>query len=328
MKKIKFNIKGMHCQACSKLIESELKERPGVKTVKVNHETGKAVLVVDESEINISEIKQAVSEAGEYTAEEMNADDDDKVNHEKKKANKTGKLDTIDIFFRVIMTLIALAVLVIIIVYASRGNTDKTVSINTKADKKVAVNQPNSPSPSAPARTEAVIDIKINKDDHVRGKSDAPVTIVEFSDFQCPYCSRFHSTMKQVFADYPDQIRWVYKHFPLDSIHPFARKAAVASECAAEQGKFWEYADSLFTSTQGLGEDALKSMANLIGLNTKKFAACLESDKYADKVEANQQEGIKYGVRGTPGNIVNGQLMSGALGYDTIKSIIEKELSK
>jgi len=110
---------------------------------------------------------------------------------------------------------------------------------------------------------------------HVKGNENAPITIVEYSDFQCPYCSRFHSDMNQIMSEYPNDVKWVYKHFPLDSIHPVARKAAEASECAADQDAFWEYADELYDRQSILKESELTTIAQDIKLNMGEFNECL-----------------------------------------------------
>ncbi len=169
--------------------------------------------------------------------------------------------------------------------------------------------------------------VSVSSDDHIRGDKDAPVTIVEFSDFQCPFCKRFHPTVKQVLGEYSKEVRWVYKHFPLDSIHPQARPAAEASECAAEQDKFWEFTDGLFENQSRLGGSLYKELAQDIGLNVNKFESCLSSGKYKDKVEADLQEGIKLGVNGTPGGFVNGEQIAGAVSYGTLKTMVEQALS-
>ncbi len=166
-------------------------------------------------------------------------------------------------------------------------------------------------------------EVKVSKNDRIRGNLDAPITIVEFSDFQCSYCGRFHQTMQQVVDSYPDQVRWVYKHFPLDSIHPYAREAAEASECAGDQGKFWEFADALYLEQSEINSSFIKETAQKLGLDTAAFDQCLDSDKYSAKVEADYQEGIKAGVRGTPGNFINGQPLPGAVPYEQIKSSID-----
>jgi len=169
--------------------------------------------------------------------------------------------------------------------------------------------------------------IKVAQDDNVRGNFEAPVTIVEFSDFQCSFCGRFHPTLQRILDDYPDQIRWVYKHFPLDQIHPQARPAAEASECAAEQGKFWEFADGLFENQTRFGESFYQELATQLGLNMSEFEDCVSLRKYQDKVESDLQEGIKAGVGGTPNSFINGQSIPGAASYEQIKSVVESILS-
>lgn len=170
----------------------------------------------------------------------------------------------------------------------------------------------------------------ISKKDHIRGNYQAPVTIVEFSDFQCPFCRQFHPTMKQLLAEYPDKVRWVYKHFPLDQIHPNARPAAEASECVFEQkgdDGFWQFSDNLLENQERLGESLYKELAKKLGLDMKQFNNCLSSRKYKDKVEADYQEGIKVGVQGTPGSFVNGEPLAGAVPYETLKAAVEKALT-
>ena len=115
--------------------------------------------------------------------------------------------------------------------------------------QQVVNNQVEDNQPDQPVSLEA---LEIKDTDHIRGNKNAQITIVEYSDFQCPYCLRFHETMKQIITNYSDDVRWVYRHFPLDSIHPVARKASEASECANDQGKFWEYTDEVFVNQSGL----------------------------------------------------------------------------
>ncbi len=168
----------------------------------------------------------------------------------------------------------------------------------------------------------------LTRNGHVKGNENAPITIVEFSDFQCSYCSRFHSTMNQIMSEYPNQVKWVYKHFPLDSIHPIARKAAEASECAADQGAFWEYADELYDRQSILKESELTIIAQDIGLDTVKFNECLSSNKYRSKVSADKQDGSENGVTGTPGSFLNGRSLGGAIPYEELKNIINELLDK
>lgn len=195
--------------------------------------------------------------------------------------------------------------------------------------------QPSKPTSSAVStggqvKTDSTGQFTVTEQDHVRGDFEAPVTIVEYSDYQCPFCSRFHPTIKQVLADYPGQVRWVYKHFPLDQIHPQARPSAEASECVWEQkgnDGFWQFADGLFENQSRLGNSLYKELAGQIGVNADQFTNCVSSRKYKDKVESDYQEGIRAGVRGTPGSFVNGQSIPGAVPYSTLKVAVDQALA-
>jgi protein-disulfide isomerase len=166
----------------------------------------------------------------------------------------------------------------------------------------------------------------ISETSHIRGDFNAPITLVEFSDFECPFCGRHLPTLNKILSDYPNQVRLVYKHFPL-GFHPNSQKAAEASECADEQGKFWEYHDKLFENQPtGYSLDKFKQWAKDLGLNSGKFNDCLDSGKFAQKVQADFQEGAEKGVNGTPTTFVNGQLISGALPYESFKQIIDSLL--
>jgi protein-disulfide isomerase len=171
-------------------------------------------------------------------------------------------------------------------------------------------------------------EVKVTDDDHFRGNKNAPVVIVEFSDIQCSYCSRFHQSMKQLVANYPNDIKWVFKHFPLDAMHPFARKAAEATECASDQGKFWELLDKYYDNQGQLSEAYIKQAAKEVGLEEKAFNDCFDHGKYAKKVEENFAYGKTLGVRGTPGNFLNGIAVSGAVPYADLESMLAEELSK
>ncbi len=171
-------------------------------------------------------------------------------------------------------------------------------------------------------------DIKVTDQDWIRGDKNAPVTIVEFSDFQCPYCARFHQTMKEVMQNYPNQVRWVFKFFPLSQIHPYAQKAAEAAECAGEQGKFWDYADNLFENQDSFSDDFFSQAASRMGLNMNKFNSCVTDSKTAEKVDADLAQGQAAGVQGTPTSFINGQAVPGALPYDQLKSTIDGLLNK
>lgn len=170
----------------------------------------------------------------------------------------------------------------------------------------------------------------ITESDHVVGNAKAPLTLIEYSDFQCPFCSRFHPTVKQVLEEYPNDVKVVYRHFPL-SFHPNALPAAEASECAGEQGKFWEYADKLFENQSALGAELYIKLAADLGLNTDAFKTCLDSDKFLTHIQQDMQGGSSAGVSGTPGSFLidadgNAQSIKGALPYSTVKSIIDQAL--
>lgn len=161
-----------------------------------------------------------------------------------------------------------------------------------------------------------------------RGPAGAAVTIVEFSDFECPFCGGLFPTMKEVEKNYGDRIRLVYRQFPLTSIHPRAQKAAEASLCANEQQKFWEFHDSLFLNQQDLTIDALKRRASEMKLDTGVFDSCLDSGKHAEAVSKDIAEGSRAGVSGTPALFINGRLLSGNQPYASITAVIEDELQR
>lgn len=191
------------------------------------------------------------------------------------------------------------------------------------ADNKPEIVNTNNGNNNAPASIRG-----IQKDDHIRGNEKAKIVLMEYSDFQCPYCTNAHGTFQQIMTEYGDDVAWVYRHFPLDSIHPYARKTAEASECAADQDMFWEFADTVFADNSVLnqGVDGIKQVASSIGLNMNKFNSCLDSGKYTDKVNTDYQEGIANGVTGTPATFVNGQLVKGAVPFETFKQIIDSAL--
>lgn len=171
-------------------------------------------------------------------------------------------------------------------------------------------------------------EIPIEADDPILGPMDAPITIVEFADFQCPYCVRyFEQTYPQIVAQYGDQVRFVFKNFPLNSIHPDADPAAQAAECAREQGMFWEFHDLLFGGTQGLGQAAYEAYAQELGLDVAALNACLEEGRYAEAVNQDLALGQQLGVSSTPTFFINGIALVGAYPFDTFASIIDYELA-
>ena len=160
----------------------------------------------------------------------------------------------------------------------------------------------------------------------LRGSPQAPVMIVEFSDFQCPFCKKVQRTLKNLLEKYQGQVSLGYRDFPLRGLHSQAELAAEASRCAAEQGKFWEYHDLLFGSPDELNRTGLAGMAQSLGLNERRFEACLSSGKYTKQVEQDLQDGIRAGVEGTPGIFINGILLSGAQPEAEFERIIRAEL--
>jgi predicted DsbA family dithiol-disulfide isomerase len=161
-----------------------------------------------------------------------------------------------------------------------------------------------------------------------KGPANAPVTIVEFSDFECPYCGGLYPTLKQVEKNYPQQVRVVYRQFPLTNIHPYAQKAAEASLCANAQKKFWEFHDSMFEKQRELSIADLKQRAVDLKLDTQEFNQCLDSGRHAAAIQADIQEGAKHGVTGTPALFINGRLLSGNQPYSEIRDVIEDELQR
>jgi len=161
------------------------------------------------------------------------------------------------------------------------------------------------------------------------GKAGAPVTLVEFSDFQCPFCHRFAPILKQVHDKYGDKVQIVYRQYPIPSLHPFAFKAAEASLCANDQGKFWEFHDSMFSEQNKLGVADLKDKAARMGMDRKKFEQCLDTGRYTEQVQKDMADGSKIGVTGTPAVFINGfELKGGAVPLETVTAAIDRELAR
>jgi protein-disulfide isomerase len=161
----------------------------------------------------------------------------------------------------------------------------------------------------------------------LRGNPKAPVIIVEFSDFQCPYCRKAQPILKDLLAKYEGRVSVAYRDFPLREIHPQAQLAAEASRCASEQGKFWEYHDLLFANPDKLDRQGLLEHSRSLKLDEKQFDSCLASGKYKAKIDEDIQEGSQAGVSGTPGFFINGVPVSGAQPEATFERFIKVELS-
>jgi protein-disulfide isomerase len=165
-------------------------------------------------------------------------------------------------------------------------------------------------------------------DDPARGPEDAPVTIVEFADYQCPYCQQwFLQVYPLVMANYGDKVRFIFRDFPL-SMHQYSEPAAEAANCAGEQGKYWDYQNLLWGSSQTLDPATLRSAAEALGLTMSQWDSCTTSHKYKQEISADLQDGLAQGVNGTPAFVINGKLLPGGVSYEQIAAIIEKALAQ
>ncbi len=228
-----------------------------------------------------------------------------------------------------------LIVLLIVVSFFAGYMFFKVQSLEKKGGNVAGVQQTN-PNPAPQQAPPQNLDAAppVTDKDHIRGNKNTQVVLVEYSDFECPFCKRFHPTMQQVIKDYGDKVAWVYRHFPL-SFHQNAQKEAEATECANELGgndAFWNYVDKIFERTTsngtGFALDQLSPLAAEIGLNQSAFQQCLDSGKYAKYVQNDEAGGVKAGINGTPGTIIipkNGkkQLIPGALPYEQVKPIID-----
>ncbi len=225
--------------------------------------------------------------------------------------------------------------LLIILVSLTLGltiiNLHSTLNLNEKFDSisgKVVEEKNNQPTAGEPQPSRIQVSLD---DDPIKGSNNAPVTIVEFSDFQCPFCARFYfQTLPLIEEKYikTGKVRFVYRDFPLSTIHPHAQKAAEAAECADEQGKFWEYHNKLFENQNALDVSSLKQYAKDLGLDMVKFNNCLDSGIMASEVQKDFSDGTSYGVSGTPTFFINGIQIVGAQPYSTFEQVIESELKK
>jgi len=168
----------------------------------------------------------------------------------------------------------------------------------------------------------------LRADDHVRGPSKASVTVIEYSDFQCPFSAQVHSSLKRLAAE--GRIKWVYRSFPLSSIHPRAIQAAEAAECAAEQGKFWEYADVLFDNQRELQAEASPDafsllLRDLVGVNHDRFRNCLSAHQFQGRVLSQLAEGNSKHVDATPTLFVNGKRQVGLLPYERLEELVQSQ---
>ncbi len=193
-----------------------------------------------------------------------------------------------------------------------------------------AVVVPTAPLPSAPGEVNPNIRQDVKYDDApVKGDKDAKITIIEFSDFQCPFCGRFYEqALPSIQKEYIDtgKAKLAFKHLPL-SFHEYAMPAAEASECANEQGKFWEYHDKIFANQGLLNNDMLNTWAKDVGLDTDKFDKCMKEGKYKSKIQKDLSDASAYGASGTPTFFINGKILVGAQPFSAFKQVIDAELA-
>jgi len=169
--------------------------------------------------------------------------------------------------------------------------------------------------------------------DHVRGNKDAKVKLIEYSDYYCPFCKRFHPTAKRVLEEYGDRVAWVYRHFPLDTLHPNARAVAEISECVAFIGgesKFWEFTDKIYDELPE-GVEGAFNIASGLGLDRTDVEGCYNEGKFKERVNRMYQGGVDAGITGTPGNIVindkgDSWLVPGAVPFENLKTILDQAL--
>ncbi|OGY47399.1 MAG: hypothetical protein A3J65_00935 [Candidatus Buchananbacteria bacterium RIFCSPHIGHO2_02_FULL_45_11b] len=222
------------------------------------------------------------------------------------------------------IAIVCLAGLVIVLTggLTAGGDQGKVLGASVNAN---AAAQP-APTPAPEVNGDVAKLSPVSASDYIRGHKNAEVTLIMISDFQCPYCQRHEATITQLLKDYGDKIRVVWRNLPLVSIHQYALKAAEASECAGEQGKFWEMHDKIFANQSALTVDNLKSYAKELGADEAKFNRCLDSGKYADKINKQAAEAQAAGVSGTPGTFINDTLVKGAYPIETFKTIIDELL--
>lgn len=235
-----------------------------------------------------------------------------------------------------VLALCTVGFFILLSVVVSGGDVSTLFARTDGGAIREATNQPSAAQPSPQAAEPNTPPPAVTDKDHIRGPKDARLTLIEYSDFECPFCKRFYDTTKQVLEAYPNDVRLVYRHFPL-SFHANAQKQAEASECAADAGgndAFWKYHDKIFERTTsngtGFALDALVPLAKEIGLNEGKFKECLDSGKYTQYVQDQLNSGAAAGVNGTPGTFVIGasgsQLIPGALPFEQIKQVIDSLL--
>lgn len=247
---------------------------------------------------------------------------------------------TVNLNRRFVLDALVVIELILLIVYGFQLNAISKKVAGGSAGNYAAVTNPG-PSPAADNLPSAPAgDVKkISDSDYVRGDNNATLAMIEYSDFECPFCKRFHPTMQRIVDEYKGKVKWVYRHYPL-SFHANAQKEAEAAECAGSLGgaeKYWKYTDEIFERTtsngSGLALDELPKIASDIGLNQKKFEDCLKTGKFEKKVKQDLEEGSVAGVSGTPATFLlnektgKAQIIEGAQPYELVKQAVDQALS-
>lgn len=320
MQTLKIKIRGVNCNSCANLIEDTLRHTKGIKEAKVNFSSKKAIIVYDENELDSEDIIRIIQNLGDYKVEEI---EESQPTYNEKKIMIGNQIPTP---FIIGGSIIIASLIIGIFLYLAKkpNNFGKFGDITTTSQPINFVN--NQPEQNSTSK----VNVPLRGNEYLRGNKNAPVTIIEFVDLQCPFCARVHPVILQITKDYGDKVKWVYKHFPLEAIHPQARPAALAAECIGEQkgdSGFWQFIDLAFENQQRLGEDLYKELAQKIGAEMNKFLRCFSEKRYDSKINADIQDGNSVGVRGTPTIFINGKVIPGAVPYDTLKTIIDSSLS-
>ncbi|HEX9817641.1 MAG TPA: thioredoxin domain-containing protein [Patescibacteria group bacterium] len=236
-----------------------------------------------------------------------------------------------------VKVLIATGALIVGFMFGSLWKENKLLKGDLTS--KPTTGAPSAAAPTAPTTAGLSKMPAVTEADHVRGNPDAKILLVEYSDYECPFCNRFHPTMQEVLKEYGNRVAWVYRHFPLSSLHPQAQISAEASECVAKlagNDVFWQYSDRLFEEVGVAGGDALAdeklvTYATELGVNATGLQNCLDSGEMTAAVEEDATGGRAAGISGTPGTILvtsegDFELISGALSLEQVKTIIEQYL--
>ncbi len=233
--------------------------------------------------------------------------------------DNSGKVNFLLGFFGGMAVIAVLGFIILLIVVFNGGGAGASP---TESDTQPLANQQQE------EETPQYADITpISDEDYVKGSLNAPVEIIEYTDLECPFCLRHHGTVTQILNEYGDDVKYTLRHFPL-SFHQNAQKAAEATECAGLQGKFFEMVEAVFEANESgsMSVDTWKKEAVNLGLNVSDFNDCLDNGEMAAEIRNDMQAGASSGVEGTPATFINGQMVSGALPYETFQSILDSLL--